>query len=80
MIPSPIYGFKDRPISEKGTEEMFEYELQSFEAPEQVEQETNHSSQRHSVIPINDSENVVNDTDDFVQPIIEEVEAEVEEK
>ena len=78
MIPSPIYGFKDRPVSEKGTEETFEYELQSFEAPEQVEQETNQSSQRHSEIPINHSENVVNDTDGFIQPIIEEVEVEAE--
>ena len=79
-IPSPIYGFKERPISEKSTEEIIEYELQSFEAREQAAQETNHSSQRQPIVTISDSENVINHMNDFVQPIIEvdEVKAEVE--
>ena len=79
-IPSPIYGFKERPISEKSTEEIIEYELQSFEAPEQAAQGTNHSSQRQPIVTISDSENVINHMNDFVQPIIEvdEVKTEVE--
>ena len=79
-IPSPIYGFKERPISEKSTEEIIEYELQSFEAPEQAAQGTNHSSQRQPIVTISDSENVINHINDFVQPIIEvdEVKTEVE--
>ena len=79
-IPSPIYGFKERPISEKSTEEIIEYELQSFEAREQAAQETNHSSQRQPIVTISDSENVINHMNDVVQPIIEvdEVKTEVE--
>ena len=79
-IPSPIYGFKERPISEKSTEEIIEYELQSFEAPEQAAQGTNHSSQRQPIVTISDSENLINHMNDFVQPIIEvdEVKTEVE--
>ena len=79
-IPSPIYGFKERPISEKSTEEIIEYELQSFEAREQAAQGTNHSSQRQPIVTISDSENVINHMNDVVQPIIEvdEVKTEVE--
>ena len=80
QIPSPIYGFKERPISEKSTEEIIEYELQSFEAREQAAQGTNHSSQRQPIVTISDSENVINHMNDVVQPIIEvdEVKTEVE--
>ena len=79
-IPSPIYGFKERPISEKSKEEINEYELQPFEARDQAVKETNHSSQRQPIVTISDSENVINHMNDFVQPIIEvdEVKAEVE--